>query len=120
MWEREGIIGREKHAGRGDIGVSTIQNVRVLIIACVRHAWRLNTRGYSMCGGYMTSSTDDPCVALLYLTARAADAEQQRVAERLPQNARDARDVLDRVEEEHELHRRLALAVWAHRSEHRE
>ena len=45
------------------------------------------------------------------LTAGAADADEQRVAARLPQHAADARHVLDGEPEQNERHRLLAHLI---------
>mmetsp|Transcript_48498 Transcript_48498/g.115447 ORF Transcript_48498/g.115447 Transcript_48498/m.115447 type:complete len:286 (-) Transcript_48498:1336-2193(-) len=54
------------------------------------------------------------------LPPRAADAEEERVALGLPQDAGNARDVPDRVHEHHELHRlvRLRVVLIQHRLHH--
>ena len=45
------------------------------------------------------------------LLARAADAQQERVAGRILHDARDVADVLDLLREEHERHRGLDVIV---------
>ena len=98
------LIGEEED--RGDRLDARLHVERAQVLLEVGHAIRRGQLDLED-----LAAADEGGKARERLLARATDADEHRVAARVVDDARDARDVLHRLVEEHEVHHSILLVV---------